>query len=1024
MNYKKAIRTNLLILFCLMFGIQQAVYGQGKSLSGRVIGEDGLPIPGVSVVEKGTTRGTITDANGNYSIQNVQPNSLLTFSFIGMKSQEITVGQQIKIDVVLTSVTIDLDEVVAIGYGTIKKSDLTGSVTSVQGGNLVKRNSVRVSQALQGTMPGVMVTRNSSAADASASIKIRGITTIGNSDPLVIVDGIPGNIDWINPNDIESISVLKDAASASIYGSRAASGVILVTTKKAQIGHLSISYDYQRTIEQPTRVAQYAGAQDYMKVANELSWNDNGNIKGGEYPIYSKELVNNYPALHAENPNKYPDTNWTGMMLNDYAQRENHAFSLTAGTKNVRTTFSLVYDKTDALVNGRNYDRVTMRSNSDITINKYLSMEVNLNALYSVNKTPRYTGDGYYDISPGPIAAPIYAAVWTDGRIAAGKSGRNDYALLNYGGISDTKSNDLGGKIQLNFTPIEGLKFSAVFSPELFNSKNKTFARKITYTDWGDPNTVIGTIEGALKSTLYESRNDSYNTTTQFLSNYVKKFEKHNFNIMLGYEEYKYFSEALGASRDNYSLTNFPYLDLGDANFQYANGNAFENAYRSFFGRMMYNFDNKYLIQANSRYDGSSRFNKNYRWGLFPSFSLGWVATEEPFMKNIGPLSFLKIRASWGSLGNERIGNYPYQSKINFGSTLLHQGVNVVAAQTAGITDYAIRDISWETTEVSNVGVDANFFNNKLTIVGDYYKKLTKDMLLPLAIPVYMGLNNPNQNTGKMHTTGWELAIGWADHIGNMKYSVSANISDFKSVMGDLGGTEFLGSQVKFKGSEFNEWYGYKSEGIFQTQEEINQSAVLDKSVRPGDIKYKDISGPNGVPDGKISPEYDRVLLGGSLPRYLYGGNIRLEYKNFDFSLVFQGVGKQNSQITQNMVSPLSNFWEDVPQLILGNYWSVNNTNEQNLKAKYPRVTYNGATNNYSFSDFWLFNGAYFRLKNINIGYNIPSNVVEKCKLQNARVYISISDLFSLDNYPKGWDPEASSYWITRAFNIGISLKF
>ncbi|MCE5344847.1 MAG: TonB-dependent receptor [Bacteroidales bacterium] len=1004
--------------------VNKTIGEQKNAITGKVTNESGEPLPGVSVIVKGTTTGTITDINGSYSLANISENATLQFSFVGMKTLEVKVGNQTSIDAVLADEMLGLDEVVVIGYGTVKKMDLTGSVSTVQGDNLASKNSVMVSQALQGTMPGVMVTRTGSAANASSTIKIRGVTTIGESSPLVIVDGIPGSLDWINPNDIESISVLKDAASASIYGSRAAAGVILVTTKRAKTGQLSVTYNYETSIEQPTRVAQYADAQKYMSLYNELTWNDNNNIAGKEYSLYSKELIENYPTLHAENPDKYPDTDWTGMMLNEYAPRESHALNLTAGSKNISTSFSLVYDKTKALYNGRNFDRLTMRSNNDVVINKYLSMEVDFNSLYSINKQPVIANDTYYGVLPGPIAAPVYAAVWEDGRIGAGKSGRNDYALLNYGGHDNSKTNTLGGKIQLNFTPIEGLKFSAVFSPQLYNAKSKTFRNKLTYTEWDSPNTIAGTIENATTTSLNEYRNDNYSTTTQFLSNYVKDFKKHNINLMMGFEEYHYFYESLGASRDQYSLTEFPYLDLGNGNYQYNSGNAYENAYRSFFGRIMYNFDNKYFFQANSRYDGSSRFDKDYRWGLFPSFSAGWVVSRESFMKDIEPISFLKIRASWGTLGNERIGNYPYQSKINFGSTLLYQGYDVVAAQTAGITDYAIKDISWETTETVDFGIDANFFKNKLTFSGDLYRKTTKDMLLALAIPNYIGLNDPDQNTGKMNTTGWEFAIGWADQKGNFKYSVSANLSDSKSVMGDLGGTQFLGSQVKYEGSEFNEWYGYKSEGLYQTDDEVANSAVLNSRIRPGDIKYTDINGVDGVPDGKISADYDRVLLGGSLPRYLYGGNINLGYKNFDFSLVFQGVGKQNSRITANMVQPLQNFWEDVPQIYVDSYWSKYNTDEQNLKVKYPRASDVGNANNYSFSDFWLFDGSYFRLKNINMGYTIPQNIAEYCKLQNARVYVNISDWFSLDHYPKGWDPEASSYWITKTFTVGVSLKF
>jgi hypothetical protein len=393
-------------------------------------------------------------------------------------------------------------------------------------------------------------------------------------------------------------------------------------------------------------------------------------------------------------------------------------------------------------------------------------------------------------------------------------------------------------------------------------------------------------------------------------------------------------------------------------------------------------------------------------------------------MKGIAWLSYLKLRASWGSLGNERIGNYPYQSTIGFGNTLIYQGGQVVSGQSAVVEQYAIRDISWETTESYDFGIDAGFFNNKLRFTGDYYKKTTKDMLLDLEIPDYIGLENPSQNTGEMNTKGWEFVLNWNDRIGDLRYSASVNLSDFKSVMGDLGGTQFLGSQVKFEGSEFNEWYGYKTDGIFQTQEEVAESAKLNNNVKPGDIKLLDISGPEGIPDGKISSEYDRVLLGGSLPRYLYGGNIQLGYKNFDFSMVFQGIGKQKVEMTQRMVRPFLNEYIEVPQLIVGNYWSKYNTDEQNLNADYPRVSNVGNPNNYSFSDFWLFNGAYFRLKNITLAYSLPKMVIEQLKMQNVKVYASISDLLSVDNYPKGWDPEATSYWVTTSFIFGVSIKF
>lgn len=1007
--------------------LEEPIVQQENKVTGTVKDASGLPLPGVTVVVKGTTQGTVTNADGEYSLANIPEDATLQFSFVGMRMQEVEVGSQTSINIEMEEETIGIDEVVAIGYGTMKKSDLTGSVASVSGVEVSDRNLVNVSQSLQGITPGLMVTRSGgSAADASASIRVRGVTTIGDSNPLIIVDGVPvTSLDWVNPNDIENISVLKDAASASIYGSKAASGVILVTTKKAKSGQLQMSYDYNYIIEQPTRVAEYANVVDYMKVLNEISWNDNNN-EGSEFPIFTENLIENYYDLHADNPDQYPATDWRSLMVNKLAASQRHAISISAGAKNISTFISLNYDKTNALYDGRNYDRITLRANNDVTINKYFSLLLNINALYSVNNKPRY------NVTPGPINGTIYAAEWQDGRIAGGKTGDNPYALLKYGGSNESKSNVLGGKVQLNYTPLDNLSFSAIFSPELVNTKGKFFRKKIIYTPYDDPSTVAGVIidpdpSVSPETSLDENRNYRLATTTQFLANYSESFSNHNIVLMAGSEEYYLFNENLGAFRDRYSLTSFPYLDIGNENYQFNSGSAYEYASRSFFGRLNYNYKNKYLFQSNIRYDGSSRFAKDYRWGLFPSYSLGWVLTEESFMRNIEALSFFKLRASYGTLGNERIGNYPYQSTLAFGSTVWYQGNNAVSAQTVGLTDYAIEDISWETTKVIDVGFDANFLKSKLRIIADYYKKDTRDMLLALEIPNYIGQDNPQQNTGKMYTNGWELSIGWSDQIGDLKYSANVHLSDSKSVMGDLGGTEFLGSQVKFEGSEFNEWYGYKSEGIFQTQEDVDNSPVIFSTVKPGDIKYKDISGAEGVPDGNISPEYDRVLLGGSLPRYLYGGNIDIKYKNFDLNLIFQGIGKQNTLINTNMVYHIKGGRPslEVPQLVIDNYWSKYNSDEQNKKVKYPRVGMVAKDSNNPTSDYWIFNGGYFRLKNLNIGYSIQSNFVSNLGINGFRLSANVTNLFSIDNYPEGWDPETTSnYWITRAFSLGVSVKF
>ncbi len=993
------------------------------SLSGTVSNAAGEPLPGVNVVEKGTSNGTTTDAGGTFSLNVEGENSILIFSFIGYETQEVHVGNRTQFAISLSESAMALDEVVVVGYGTQKKSDLTGAVATLQGDDVAERQAVQVSQALQGAVAGVMVTRNNSAPGSAATIRIRGITSIGESDPLIIVDGVPFNsIDNINPNDIENISVLKDAASASIYGARAAAGVILVTTKRGNVGERSLVYNFRYGFEAPTEMPKNVGVIRYLQAANEQRWNDNGN-NANEYPTFPAADIDNYLANNAQNPDLYPITDWNDLIFNDRAPRSNHSLSFTTGSKIVRTNASFSYDKVAALYDGNDYKRITARVNNDVTIiDEYLSATTDFYFNNSTNRQPS-VGDVIWLTRRAP---PIYAAEWSDGRVASGKNGDNPFGRLKYGGYNNLSRNQVGGRIALNVTPTKGLKLSAVVSPNVNFAKRKIFKKQVPYYNWNDPTVFEGYLDGQLRTSLNEERNDDYNVTTQFLANYMATFGQHNFNFLLGNENYYAFYENLTAGRDQFELTAFPYLNLGPLEYRDNSGVAYENAYRSFFGRIMYSYADKYFLQTNVRMDGSSRFHSDYRWGSFPSFSVGWVVSEESFWDDIPSVSFLKLRGSWGSLGNERIGNYPYQATIAFNNALFYQGGNVVSAQTAAQIQYAIQNISWETTKSTNFGFDAYLFDDRFRITGDYFHKTTSDMLLPLEIPDFIGFDNPDQNTGTMETKGWEVELGYRGKIGGVGYSVSANMSDFRSIMGDLGGTEFLGSQVKKEGSEFNEWYGYRSAGLFQTQEDVDNSAVTSATIRPGDVKYVDISSADGSADGLISPEYDRVLLGGSLPRYMYGANVRLDYKGFDFLLVLQGVAKQNALIEQNMARPLGTQSSAVPAFIDGNYWSVYNTPTENLNAKYPRLSEVAAGNNYAMSDFWLFDGSYLRLKNITLGYNFPRQLTEKVALQNIRLYASASDLFSIDKYPQGWDPEATSsgYPIMASYIFGISVKF
>ena len=1003
---------------------------QKKIITGTVVDSNGEAVIGANVLVKGTTNGTITDIDGKFSLE-VPEGAMLLVSYIGYGDYETKVGNQSNLSITLKEDSKALDEVVVVGYGTMKKKDLTGAVGAVKGDDLASRRTTQLSTALQGATSGVLVTRDNSAPGATASIKIRGVTTIGETSPLVIIDGVPGDINQVNPEDVENMSILKDAASASIYGSRAAAGVIVITTKRAKENDLSLNYNFEYGWEMPTKLPQYVGAQRFLEMVNETRYNDSNS--GGWYQTYSEDQVNNWLKYHETDPDAYPVEDWQDALLYSSAPRQTHSINIAGGSKVVKTKASFRYDQTDGLYINRDYERFMLRVNNDIQINKWMEAHLDVNFSRAKSEEPHR--------NPMELALratpPIYAIRWTNGMWGDVKDGENPLAMITDGGTKTTWNNRIGGKAAIDITPIKGLKISGVIAPTYNFDKIKSFVKQVPYTYANDPNTVKGYMAAFSTTKLTEYRNDYYDVTTQFFANYNKTFGKHDLSVMVGYEDYYAFWENLNASRDQYELTGYPYLDIGPETYRDNSGNAEEYAYRSLFGRVTYNYDNRYLLQANFRRDGSSRFAPESRWANFPSFSAGWILSEEQFMKNLNWdwLSYLKLRGSWGTLGNERITDinnndkqnyYPYQSALNFNSALLYKGGVVTSVSTAAQQYYAVRNISWETTETWDIGLDANFLNSRLYFAFDYYKKNTRDMLIALEIPKFIGYDNPFVNTGKMQTKGYDLEIGWRDHIGDFSYSVSANLSDFVSKMGDLGGTEFLGDQVKMEGSEFNEWYGYVSDGLFQTQEEVDNSPKLNNNVTVGDIKYVDISGPDGVPDGKISSEYDRVLLGGSLPRYMYGMNLSASYKGFDISMMLQGVGKQNARINREMVEGLKDNWTGFPAILEGNYWSVNNTEEENLNAKYPRLTRTNVEANMAMSDFWLFNGRYLRMKSLTVGYTLPSALTKKISMETVRFYVSGNDLFCISNYPYGWDPEVSvtGYPITMSVLLGVSVNF
>lgn len=1028
------MKIKIFSLLAILMLVPVSIFAQ-ESLTGTVSDSNG-PLAGVMVLNRNNGKWSSTDVDGKYNITEIEKGQTLEFSFMGYITRKDVWSGQTPFNVVLTEDAVELDETVVIGYGSVKKKDLTGAVGVVNDKIIGQQSTSQLSQSLQGVIPGLSVTRSSSMPGAGATVKVRGITTMSDSSPLILVDGMAvSSLDNVATEDVRQITVLKDAASAAIYGARAASGVILITTKEAAEGQLQIGYNGEVSVITPTEFPNYrTGVKEYMEDYNEWAWNDAGNPAGGEYAGYSQDLIENYMRYHEFDPITYPDYDWKSAILKKASMRHKHNITMTYGNKVIKSRTSASYENADALYKGLNHERLSLRSRNTIKFSDKWSGALDFTFRQATKNDP-HSGS---PIKAANMYPSIYAGLYPDGRVAPGKEGSfsNTLGALLEGGKKSTVSTSATAKLSLSFKPVEGLDITANFTPTYSFVKTKDMRKAVPVYDAYETDVVLGYVSGYKSNALSELRSDSKTFETQVIATYDKTFaRKHNLNVMAGYEDYMYTYEKLTADSNEMELSMFPYMDLANKNSINVGGSSYQNAYRSFFGRVIYNYDSRYYLQLNARGDASSRFHRNYRWGFFPSASLGWVVSNEKFMSDVSWLSHLKVRASVGSLGNERIGNYPYQTYITFNKAIMYDsaGTSPVSTMSGAQADYAYRDIHWEKTWSWDAGIDATFLDNRLDFSADYYYKKTTDMLLAVAIPSFTGYSAPDRNAGTMNTRGWEIKLGWADSIGDFSYAVSVNLSDYKSVMGNLGGKQVFNSNgtIITEGEEYCAWYGYRADGLFQNADEIASSPLLVSSVKPGDIKYKDVGGPEGTPDGLINDTHDRVVLGSSLPHYIYGGSVNLGWKGLSFSVLFNGVGRQLSRLTEDMVRPLQNQWLPAPSVIRNsdgsrNYWSVYNTDEENMKVKYPRLSHtSGEYNNYKMSDYWLKNSAFLRIKNINLGYTFPKSVIGKANIKGLRVYFNVDDPFCFDNYLKGWDPEAgASTYIARTWTFGLDLKF
>lgn len=995
---------------------------QQKVIKGKVTDTSGAGLPGVSVIVKGTTSGTITDFDGNYTLANVPATGTLLFSFVGMKSQEIAIGNKTSINVTMTDETIGLEEVVAVGYGTQKKATLTGAVSSVNSDFIASRPLTNSTQALQG-VNGLYVNQAGGEPGAdNATIRIRGIGTLNSNDPLVLVDGIEYSMKDVNPNDVESISVLKDAASASIYGNRAANGVILITTKKGKSGKLKAElnsyFGWQKATYLPDMVTN---SVDYMVARNQAAVNDK------QPKPYSDAQVEEYRK--GTDPDMYPNTDWYKIMFS-VAPMQDHFLRLSGGTDMVTFTTSLGYMNQDGILMNTNAKKYSLNSNVIYKPSPKLEFGASISGTYWDKDGP-YSGIGSTDDSAiGAIARalPIHPNILADGRygdtwlVTPGHNVfRHPVARAMEGG-----KNSVSQRAMINlyaeYTFWQGIKYKATFAVNKYDANDKTFIPEIFLYNPKQP--TVARPNG--KDIRSVSRLDSNSLNTSFFQtlNWTKKIsDKHNLSMLLGFSRESFYNSNFNGYIEGFLGNELPELNAGTTN-KNVGGTSYESSLLSYFGRANYNFSDKYLIETNFRYDGSSRFAKNHRWGFFPSLSVGWRINQESFMKNIKAISNLKLRASWGQLGNQNIPLYSYLNKIN-----INQGTtfNNTLVSGSAVTELADLNISWERTSIKDIGLDIGLLDSKLEIIVDVFDKVTTDILARINVPGQVGgLTGPITNLYGMSNKGIEINASHQNTIGALKYKIGGNIAFVKN------NVDFLNGDIQYtsngygtiniikEGYPVNSWYLYEAVGIFKTADEIKSHAYQDPSTSPGDIIYRDFNN-----DGKIDAK-DMRILGRSVPKYTYGLNLDLDYKNFSFGAFFQGVQDVDIYPTGNVAWPLYNG-AGLTKDQLANSWTTENPN-----AKYPRLSEpkRGTQINYRNSTFWLKDASYLRLKNIQLGYTVPSALLKKIDISKLKFYVNAQNLLTISKF-KLADPEKNilnqdifDYPTTKVFSIGCNLTF
>ena len=990
---------------------------QTKRVSGTITDSSGIPIIGANVVEDGTTNGTITDFDGKFVLE-VNTRATLRISYIGYIEKKIQIASQSVLNIQLTEDTQNLDEVVVVGYGTQKKVNLTGAISNIKADMMENRTTSNAVNMMTGQVSGVTIIQNTGQPGADAgSLRVRGVGTLGKAEAMVIIDGVESSLNSVDPNDIQDISILKDAAASSIYGVRAANGVILVTTKKGAAGKTNVSYNGYVGWQSATRLPKYLDSYGYATLLNEAYANDN------MPKPYDETALKKFQD--GSDPDHFANSDWLGTLLSENGLFHNHHLNVTGGSEAIRYSVSFGFHDKKGLIPNMNYNKFNVRANLDAKVNDRLDFSLNMAAYRDRQAEPAIgisnlgrTGDGASNIIHYAFReTPVTPIQFQNGQYGLFKNEHNSVATAREGGLSRIYNNNFQGSASFVYKIIEGLTLRGN-AGAIFNLLDQhVFSRSINFYSADSKNPIKTTRNMAQN---YDKKMLEINL--QAYLNYEKTFGKHGIKALAGYSQlYNQYRYVSALRKDLPSSNSLGEINAGNVTTQETQGNLVEYALRSAFGRINYSFDDRYLLEGNIRYEGTSRFPKNSRFGAFPSFSAGWRISEEDFFK-ASWVDNLKLRASWGQLGNQEIGNYAFYNTYAFGYDYSYN--NVLTPGISITPTMANKNITCETTSQVDVGVDADFLNGKLSFTGDFFLKNTSDILLSLPIPEIVGVDAPMQNAGKVRNTGVELSLRHNNNIRDFNYHATFNISYVHNEITDLSGGDIPGRSV---GDPINNIYGYVCEGIFQNQAEIDAhpKQVMGTPV-PGDLKYADLNGD------KVIDEKDRKSLGNYFPKLNFGLNLGFNYKNFDFSTLLQGAGMVDGIVKAEISRAFYNGGK-VTEAHLDR-WTP-----ENPDATYPRLSMRNSNKNWQTSTFWMQNAAYVKMRNLQIGYTIPSKLLANSGISRLRFYFSADNLFTITGFD-GADPEAaydfnnqastelsrggSYYPLTRNYSFGVNLSF